>query len=66
MSNPLIIPIIFPNENIGPSIPFLGHGGFIMVDANGNATYFDYGLYDTTNSTDILTTAPAAAEISDH
>jgi len=42
------IPIVLPNEPIGggiggPSVPLLGHGGFILVDSTGKATFYEFG-----------------------
>jgi hypothetical protein len=49
-TNPQFIPVIFPNYMIGLNdrsvlLPFLGHAGFILVDPNGRAGYYEYGLY---------------------
>jgi hypothetical protein len=59
LSDTYLIPIILPHLNIGGSkIPFLGHGGFIIVDKQGKATYVDYGLYNENNSTLVATKNP--------
>lgn len=59
MSDPFLIPIILPNKNLNDgAVPLLGHGGFIMVDADGKATYLDYGRYNEQNSNSVLTSNP--------
>ncbi|MEZ5690848.1 MAG: tandem-95 repeat protein [Rickettsiales bacterium] len=51
MSSAQFIPVVLPNEPIGggiggPSVPLLGHGGFILVNNAGKATFYEYGHWD--------------------
>ncbi|MGO4449095.1 hypothetical protein AB4Y96_09220 [Phyllobacterium sp. TAF24] len=64
MSQPVLLSVVFPNLNIGGTdgtggIPTLGHGGFIAVNEDGKAAYYDYGKYDATISNSIFTTRTA-------
>ena len=53
MANSYFIPVIYPDYLVkdgSAQLPLLGHAGFILVDSSGNATYYEYGLYNTSQN----------------
>lgn len=57
--NPILIPVILPNYNIGSGgdldAPLLGHAAFIIIDENGGTTYQEFGRYDPNKVPGVVT-----------